>query len=97
MTSQETILIEKVEKALEMIKPYLKIDGGDIRIVKIDKYNNVVVEFLGNCGSCPMSDMTFKAGVEETIKKEVPEINNVYALNIPEPEENNAQIPEDNI
>ena len=74
-------LIEKVELAIDEIRPYLVADGGDIRVISIDNKNIVNLELLGSCETCPMSPMTLKAGVEETIKKQVPEINGINAVN----------------
>lgn len=75
-------IIERVEKAIDQIRPYLEADGGDVRIVDIDENGKVTLELLGACGSCPMSHMTLKAGVEEAIKRSVPEITSVVALNL---------------
>lgn len=75
-------LLERVEKAIDSIRPYLAADGGDVRVVDIDENNVVTIELLGACESCPMSPMTMKAGVEESIKKSVPEITKVQALNL---------------
>ena len=74
-------LIERVEIAIDEIRPYLVADGGDIRVISIDNKNIVNLELLGSCETCPMSPMTLKAGVEETIKKQVPEINGINAVN----------------
>jgi|TARA_Y100001970_G_scaffold36763_1_gene45375 Fe-S cluster biogenesis protein NfuA len=74
-------LIEKVENALDEIRPYLNKDGGDIKVVSIDNNNIANVELLGNCESCPMSPMTLKLGVEEAIKKNVPEIKGIKTIN----------------
>ena len=60
-------LIERVENALDEIRPYLIKDGGDIKVVSIDNNNIANIELLGNCESCPMSPMTLKLGVEEAI------------------------------
>lgn len=86
-------LIERVEKALENIRPYLEADGGDVKVLEVDKDFNVVLELLGNCGSCPMSAMTLTAGVEEAIKREVPEINGVHAINLTSADDPNAKLP----
>ena len=86
-------LVEKVEKALNTIRPYLEADGGDVKVLEVDKDMNVVLELMGNCGSCPMSTMTLKAGVEEAIKREVPEIKSVHAVNITSPDDPNAKLP----
>jgi len=76
------VLLEKVEQALQNIRPYLEADGGDVKVVDISPENVVKVEFMGSCSSCPMSAMTFKAGVEEAIKKAVPEVSAVEAINL---------------
>lgn len=86
-------LMERVQKALDNIRPYLETDGGDVRITEIR--NNVVkLELLGACGNCPMSSMTLKAGVEESIKRSVPEIVAVEAINITHPDDPNAKLPD---
>lgn len=75
-------LFERVEKALDTIRPYLEADGGNVRVIEISDDYIVKLELLGACGSCPMSAMTLKAGVEEAIKKSVPEIRKVEAINV---------------
>jgi len=81
-SSSKDRLYSEVTAALDKIRPYLETDGGDVKIVEISNENVVMIELLGACGSCPMSTMTMKAGVEETIKREVPEIKSVEAINI---------------
>jgi Fe-S cluster biogenesis protein NfuA len=73
---------ERIEAALEGIRPYLKADGGNVQIVEITDDNVVRVELMGACGSCSMSMMTFRAGIEDAIKKAVPEVSRVEALNL---------------
>ena len=77
----EKSLIDRVETAIDEIRRYLIADGGDIKVISIDNKNIVNLELLGSCETCPMSPMTLKAGVEEAIKKQVPEINGIYAVN----------------
>lgn len=77
----EKSLIDRVESAIDEIRPYLIADGGDIKVISIDNKHIVNLELLGSCETCPMSPMTLKAGVEEAIKKQVPEINGIYAVN----------------
>ncbi len=89
-------LTQRVEDALENIRPYLLTDGGDVKVVDINKDKVVTIELLGACGHCPMSTMTLKAGVEESIKKAVPEISAVKAINITHSNDPNAKLP-DNI
>jgi len=90
----ETTLKDRVETALDSIRPYLEADGGNVKILKVDDENKVFLELLGNCGNCPMSTMTLKAGVEEAIKRAVPEITAVEAVNITSPDDPNAVVPQ---
>lgn len=72
----------KIELALDTIRPYLEADGGNVRIVELGEDMVLKLELLGNCGTCPMSTMTLKAGVEEAIKRAIPEIVSVEAINL---------------
>lgn len=72
---------ERVEKALEKIRPYLVADGGDISVVEITKDMVVKVELKGACNGCPFSMQTLKAGVEMAVRNEVPEIKEVVDVN----------------
>ena len=74
-------LKERVEKALEKIRPYLVADGGDISIVEITDDMVVRVEMKGACNGCPFSMQTLKAGVEMAVRNEVPEIKEVVDVN----------------
>jgi Fe-S cluster biogenesis protein NfuA len=67
---------EKVEKALNNIRPALQADGGDVELVEVED-NIVKVRLKGACAGCPMSQMTIKQGIERYLKKEVPEIVSV--------------------
>lgn len=75
-------LTQRIEASLDSIRPYLEADGGNVKIKNITSENVVQLEFLGACGSCPMSTMTFKAGVEEAIRKAVPEISRIEVINL---------------
>ena len=75
-------LATRVEASLDSIRPYLVADGGNIRVLEITDDKILKLEFVGNCGSCPMSTMTFKAGVEEAIKRTVPEIKGIEVINL---------------
>ncbi len=86
-------LIEQVENALDHIRPYLIADGGNVKVLSIDENNVVKLELLGNCGSCPMSTMTLKAGVEEAIKRAVPLVTKVEAVNITTADDPHAKLP----
>lgn len=70
---------ERVLKALERVRPYLQSDGGDIEFVDISDDMTVQVKLTGACHGCPYSLQTLKAGVEQAILKEVPEIKRVIA------------------
>ncbi|NLF43200.1 MAG: NifU family protein [Bacteroidales bacterium] len=81
-TNANAELIKKVENVIDQIRPYLQADGGNIRFVELTEDNIVNVELLGACGSCPMSTMTLKAGVEAAMRKAIPEIKAVEAVNL---------------
>jgi len=73
-------LIQKVKNVIEQLRPYLQADGGDIQFINITDDNVVNVELQGACGSCPYSQMTLKNGVEEAVRKAVPEIKSVESI-----------------
>ncbi|MFW5891901.1 MAG: NifU family protein [Bacteroidota bacterium] len=81
-TVENAELIKKVENVIDQIRPYLQADGGNIRFVELTDDMVVNVELLGACGSCPMSTMTLKAGVEQAMKKAIPQIKSVEAINL---------------
>jgi Fe-S cluster biogenesis protein NfuA len=70
---------DRVLKALERVRPYLQSDGGDIEFVDISDDMTVKVKLTGACHGCPYSLQTLKAGVEQAIMKEVPEIKRVIS------------------
>jgi len=71
---------EKVKKIIEKIRPALQMDGGDVELVEVTDDGVVKVKLRGACAHCPMSALTLKHGVEEAIKKQVPEIKEVVAV-----------------
>ena len=79
MTNPNTELTGRVERALDQIRPYMEADGGNVRLLEITDDMVVRLELLGACGSCPMSTMTMKAGVEQSVLRAVPEIMAVVA------------------
>jgi len=81
MSSNEE-LIRKVKNVIDQIRPYLQNDGGDIEFIELTSDNVVNVRLLGACGSCPYSTMTLKNGVENAMKKAIPEIKSVEAVNL---------------
>ncbi|KUG25792.1 nitrogen-fixing nifu, c-terminal [hydrocarbon metagenome] len=73
-------LHNRVQNALETIRPYLKADGGDVELVQITDEGIVEVKLTGACTNCPMSSMTLRAGVERALIREVPGIRRVEAV-----------------
>ncbi len=71
---------ERVEAALNKVRPALKADGGDVELVDVSPDGVVKVVLKGACGGCPMSQMTLKMGIERVIKQEVPEVKEVVSL-----------------
>ncbi len=71
------MLKEKVESVLGKVRPMLQRDGGDVELVDVQDDGVVKVRLTGACAGCPMSTMTLKNAIEETIKKEIPEIRSV--------------------
>jgi len=86
-------LLQRVESALDSIRPYLEADGGNVSVEEITPENIVKVRLLGACGSCPMSVMTMKAGIEQAIKRSVPEIQGIEAVNLTDMDDPNAVMP----
>jgi Fe-S cluster biogenesis protein NfuA len=70
---------EKVEAALDLVRPGLQADGGNVELVDVDG-DVVRVKLVGACGCCPMSTMTLKMGIERVLKEKVPEIKKVIAV-----------------
>jgi Fe-S cluster biogenesis protein NfuA len=75
-------LSKKIEASLDSIRPYLEADGGNVKVSEITDDHIVRLEFIGACGNCRMSTMTFKAGVEAAIKRDVPEIKSIEVVNL---------------
>lgn len=73
-------LKEKVEAALEKVRPWLKADGGNVELIDVTDDGIVKVKLTGACGSCPMSQMTLKMGIGKVLRKEVPEIKDIEAV-----------------
>jgi len=71
------MLEERVKTALNTVRPNLQADGGDVEFVSISEGGVVSVKLVGACGSCPMSQMTLKMGIEHYLKKEIPEVTEV--------------------
>jgi len=79
-TPRQELLVRVIE-ALDEIRPFLNEDGGDLSAVDITEDGILKIEFMGACSSCSMNNMTFKNGVEDAIKRLVPEIKRVEPVN----------------
>lgn len=73
-------LLSRIEETLDSIRPYLMADGGSVRLRSVTDEMVVELELLGACGTCPMSMMTLRAGIEQAIKRSVPEVSRVEAV-----------------
>ncbi|HDM10614.1 MAG: NifU family protein [Deltaproteobacteria bacterium] len=73
-------LREKVESALDKVRPSLQADGGDVQLVDVGDDGIVKVRLTGACGGCPMSQMTLKMGIERILKQNIPEIQAVESV-----------------
>jgi Fe-S cluster biogenesis protein NfuA len=74
------VLEEKVKLALDTVRPSLQNDGGDVEFVSISEDGTVSLKLTGACGSCPMAQMTLKMGIENYLKKEIPEVKEVVGV-----------------
>ena len=82
MIKNKKVVLEKVDIGLAKVRPFLNSDGGDVKVVNLSDDGVLTLEFLGNCSSCSMSNMTFKSGIEENILQEAPEITSVQVTNL---------------
>ncbi len=82
MSDNNKELEQKVLNIIDQVRPYLQQDGGDIKFVNITDDMVVNVELMGACGACPYSTMTLKNGVETAVKKALPQIKSVEAINL---------------
>ena len=76
-------LCERIDRALDELRPFLKSDGGDIKVLAVREDLTVEVELQGACAHCAQAAMTMRAGVEEAVRRAVPEIKEVVAVNMP--------------
>lgn len=74
------MLKERIEDALDKVRPSLQADGGDVELIDVDDDGVVKVKLTGACGGCPMSQMTLKMGIEKVLKQNVPEVNRVESV-----------------
>lgn len=71
---------EEVQKAIDLVRPSLQADGGDVELVDVSDDGTVKVRLTGACHGCPMSQMTLKMGIEKVIKSKVPDVKEVVAV-----------------
>lgn len=74
-------VMERIERALDQIRPAIRMDGGEVEVVDFDAETGLVsLKMLGACGGCPMSTMTLKMGIERALRQSVPEVKAVQAV-----------------
>ncbi len=71
---------QQVEQVLESMRPYLHADGGDVELVEVNQELDVVLRLKGACSTCSMSDMTMTSGIEESLRRAIPNIGKITAL-----------------
>jgi Fe-S cluster biogenesis protein NfuA len=81
MIEDKDLLLKRIDAALNDIRPFLEVDGGNVEVVDVTDDMTVQIKWLGMCENCSMSAMTMKAGIEQSIKSRLPEIKSVVALN----------------
>jgi len=82
MSQVDQTLIDRIEKTLDSLRPYLEADNGNVSLVEVTEDMIVRLELLGACSSCSMSQMTLRAGIEQSLLKAIPEIRGVEAVNV---------------
>jgi Fe-S cluster biogenesis protein NfuA len=80
MTAGEPAIEERIERSLESARPFLRADGGDVRLIRFRPDGVLELQWLGTCVICPMSRMTLRAGIERTVMNDVPEVRRVEAI-----------------
>jgi Fe-S cluster biogenesis protein NfuA len=81
ITEDKDLLLKRIDAALNDIRPFLQVDGGNVEVVDVTDDMTVQIKWLGMCENCSMSAMTMKAGIEQTLKSRMPEIKSVVAMN----------------
>lgn len=74
-------LLERIDAALDDVRPHLAVDGGNVEVVDVTDDNIVKIKWLGACEGCSMSVMTMRAGIEQAIRSKLPQIMGVVAVN----------------
>jgi Fe-S cluster biogenesis protein NfuA len=75
-------LMSRVEDALDTMRAFLRADGGDVELVDVDEDMNVKIRLMGQCRACTMVGMTMKAGIEEAVRRAIPEVKSVTAVDM---------------
>ena len=75
-------LMSRVEDALDTMRAFLRADGGDVELVDVDEDMNVRIRLMGQCRACTMVGMTMKAGIEEAVRRAIPEVKSVTAVDM---------------
>ncbi|MFM7078863.1 MAG: NifU family protein [Bacteroidota bacterium] len=83
MIHNDPILLQRIESTLDSLRPYLEADNGNVSLVEVTEDMIVKLELQGACSSCSMSQMTLKAGIEQSLLKAIPELKGVEAVNNP--------------
>ncbi|MCH1544084.1 MAG: NifU family protein [Bacteroidia bacterium] len=73
-------LDQEIDKVLDSIRPYLHADGGDVEVVEVKENKDVILRLTGNCSSCNMSEMTMTAGIEESLRRSIPDLGSITAV-----------------
>jgi len=73
-------LDQEIDKVLDSIRPYLHADGGDVEVVEVKENKDVILRLTGNCSSCNMSEMTMTAGIEESLRRSIPDLGSITAI-----------------
>ena len=79
--TEKSELLERIDAALESVRPHLKVDGGNVEVVGVTEDMKAQIKWMDNCESCNMSTMTLRAGIEQAIRSKIPEIQGVIAVN----------------
>jgi Fe-S cluster biogenesis protein NfuA len=82
MSKTREQLMSRIEMSLDTMRPYLINDGGNVEVVELTEDNVLKVKLVGTCSNCPQSYMTMKAGIEDAVKRSVPEVESVIAVNL---------------
>jgi Fe-S cluster biogenesis protein NfuA len=78
---EKTAMILRIEDALNTVRPHLAVDGGDVEVVDLTEEMDLQIKWMGMCESCSMSAFTLRAGIEDAVKRYVPEVRSVIATN----------------